>query len=68
LVDDDRDWRSVELFDCSHGDRNDRHRYDAEGGKGQAQTFQPSAPAEAMRDAIDLIRSDYARMIERWQP
>jgi hypothetical protein len=58
---------TVRLFDCSHGDRNDRHRYTFDGAKGPAETFHHGTPSEAMNDAIDLIKSTCERMIERWR-
>lgn len=60
-------WRTVVLFDCTHGDRNDRHRYTFDGVKGRPETFHHGTPSEAMNDAIDLIQDDYERMIERWR-
>jgi hypothetical protein len=63
----DDTWRTVVLFDCTHGDRNDRHRYSYDGVKAPAVIFHHGAPGEAMNDAIDLIRSTYEGMIERWQ-
>lgn len=60
-------WRTVVLFDCSHDDRNDRHRYTFDGVKGQAETFHRGTPGKAMRDATHLIRTDYRRMIEQWR-
>jgi hypothetical protein len=63
----DDDWRTVVLFDCSHDDRNDRHRYASDGAKGPAETFHGGTPGEGMRDAIDLIRTGYERIIERWR-
>ncbi|HKG39190.1 MAG TPA: hypothetical protein VKB25_09405 [Conexibacter sp.] len=60
-------WQTVVLFDCTHGDRNDRHRYSFNGVKGPAETFHWGTPGEAMRDAIHLIRAGYARMIEQWR-
>jgi hypothetical protein len=60
-------WRTVVLFDCTHGDRNDRHRFSFDGVKGPAETFHRGMPGEAMRDAIGLIRAGYERMIERWR-
>ncbi len=60
-------WTPVELFDCSHGDRNDRHRYTIDGGKGPAEPFHHGSPSEAYRAAIDLIQIDFERMIERWE-
>lgn len=60
-------WRTVVVFDCSHGDRNDRHRYSHDGVKGPAVTFHHGTPGEAMNDAIDLIRADHERIIERWR-
>jgi hypothetical protein len=67
LVELDDAWHTVVLFDCSHADRNDRHRYTFDGDKGPAETFHRGTPAEAMRDAIDLIRTTHERMIERWR-
>ncbi len=60
-------WRTVVVFDCSHGDRNDRHRYSYDGVKDPAVTFHHGTPGEAMHDAIDLIRTDHERIIERWR-
>jgi hypothetical protein len=60
-------WRTVVLFDCTHGERNDRHRYSFDGVKGAAVIFHYGSPGEAMNDAIRLIRSDHERMIERWR-
>jgi hypothetical protein len=67
LAEVDGEWRTVVLFDCSHGDRNDRHRYSFDGLKGPAETFHHGTPGEAMRDAIHLIRTSYERIIERWR-
>jgi hypothetical protein len=61
-------WRTVVLFDCTHGDRNDRHRYSFDGVKEPAVIFHHGSPGKAMNDAIDLIKADYERMIERWRP
>ena len=60
-------WRSVELFDCTHGDRNDRHRYDFDGYRHPAEVFHLGTPAEGYRTSMRLIRSEYERMIERWR-
>lgn len=62
----DEAWRPVELFDCSHGERNDRHIYAVDGTKGPARTFHHGTPGEAMRAATGLILTDYRRMIDRW--
>lgn len=67
LAEIDGAWRTVVLFDCTHGDRNDRHRYSLDGVKGPAETFHRGAPSEAMNDAIDLIKTSYGRMIEQWR-
>ena len=67
LAEIDGDWRTVVVFDCSHGDRNDRHRYTFDGIKGPAETFHSGTPSEAMNDAIDLINESHERMIERWR-
>lgn len=67
LAEVDDAWRSVVLFDCSHDDSNDRHRYSSEGVKGPAETFHRGTPGEAMREAIDLIKTTHERMIERWR-
>ncbi len=60
-------WQTVELFDCSHGDRNDRHRYSFDGVKGPAEVYHQGTPGEAMRAAFDLIRTEHGRMIDRWR-
>jgi hypothetical protein len=65
LVDDV--WRPVELFDCSHGDRNDRHRYTQGGVKLPAHVFHHGTPGEAMNTAVVLTRRNHERMIEAWQ-
>ena len=67
LAEVDGSWRTVTLFDCSHEGRIDRHRYSFDGVKGPAESFPSGTPAEAMRDAINLIRSSHERMIERWR-
>jgi len=67
LVEVDGIWQTVVLFDCSHDDRNDRHRYTSEGVKGPAETFHFGTPSEAMNDAIDLIKKSYGRMIALWR-
>jgi len=64
----DGGWRTVVVFDCSHDDRNDRHRHTFDGVKGPAETFHHGTPSEAVNDAIDLIRAEHERMIERWRP
>ena len=60
-------WQTVVVFDCSHDDRNDQHRYSYDGVKGAAVIFHHGPPGEAMSDAIDLIRTDHERIIERWR-
>ena len=68
LAEVDETWRTVVLFvDCTHGDRNDRHRYSYDGVKGPAVIFNHGTPSEAMNDTIHLIRTDHERMIERWR-
>lgn len=63
----DGEWRTVELFDCSHGDRNDHHRYDRDGYKHPATVFHYGTAAEAYRTSLVLIETEFERMIERWQ-
>jgi hypothetical protein len=63
----DSGWRPVALFDCSHDGHNDRHRYDRNGQKGPAERFHHGSPGEAMRAAVELIRTDYERMIQQWR-
>lgn len=67
LAEVDGDWRPVVLFDCSHGDRNDRHRYSFDGVKGPAEVFHHGTPGEGMRAAIALIFDAHARMIATWR-
>jgi hypothetical protein len=66
-VDEDGDWRNVRLYDCSHEGRNDRHRYSREGVKEPPYEFLDGTPALAFREAIDLIRGEYERMIQEWR-
>lgn len=61
-------WQNVVLYDCSHSGKNDRHRYSPDGRKEDAEIFHHGTAAAAFRAAVDLIRSDYERMIEQWQP
>ncbi len=67
LAEVDGEWRTVVLFDCTHGDRNDRHAHSYDGVKGPAVIFHHGTPSEAMNDAIRLIRATHERMIERWR-
>lgn len=60
--------KTVRLYDCSHADRNDMHRYTFEGVKEPPENFHYGTPAEAMRLAMDLIRGGYREMIESWRP
>jgi hypothetical protein len=46
-------WRPVVLFDCSHDDRNDRHRYSFDGLKGPAETFLHGTPGHARCHRLD---------------
>lgn len=68
LAEIDGRWLTVVVFDCSHDDRNDRHRYSFDGVKSPAETFHHGTPSEAMNDAIDLIKTTHRRIIERWRP
>lgn len=63
----DGEWRTADLFDCTHEGCNDHHRYDFDGYKHPATTFHHGMPAEAHRSSMRLIRSEFGRMIERWQ-
>jgi creatinine amidohydrolase/Fe(II)-dependent formamide hydrolase-like protein len=60
-------WQNVVLYDCSHPERNDRHRYSRDGVKGEPEPFHHGTAAQAFRAAVDLIRDSYERMIEQWQ-
>ncbi len=60
-------WQNVVLYDCSHSGKNDRHRYSRGGEKGEPEPFHQGTAAQAFRDAVELIRNDYERMIEQWQ-
>jgi hypothetical protein len=60
-------WQNVELYDCSHPGKNDRHRYSREGVKGEPENFHDGTAAEAFRAAVELIRNDFERMIEQWR-
>lgn len=67
VVEVDGERRTVELFDCTHDDVNDHHRYDRDGYKHPAVTFHFGTPAEGYRTSMWLIREEFERMIERWE-
>jgi hypothetical protein len=67
LVLEDGDWQPVRLYDQSHQDHNDMHRYSRAEGKRAPENFHPGTSGEAMRAAMDLIRDGYPRMIEAWR-
>jgi hypothetical protein len=60
-------WRNVQMFDCSHEGKIDRHRYSREGDKGPAENFHGGRVSEAFKEARELIRSDFERMIREWR-
>ncbi|MDO8188282.1 hypothetical protein Q5424_18045 [Conexibacter sp. JD483] len=58
---------TTDLFDCTHGDRNDHHRYGLDGAKQPAVVFHHGTPNEACDTSLRLIKRDFRRMIERWR-
>jgi hypothetical protein len=58
---------TTDLFDCTHGDRNDHHRYGRDGSKRPAVVFHHGTPNEACDTSLRLIKRDFRRMIERWR-
>jgi hypothetical protein len=59
-------WRSVRVYDNAHA-INDMHRYNREGVKQPAETFHRGSAGEAMRSALETVRSGYSEMIESWR-
>jgi hypothetical protein len=58
--------KAVRVYDNSHGD-HDMHRYNREGVKRAAETFHRGSASDALRIAIDAVRSGYGEMIESWR-
>jgi hypothetical protein len=58
--------RAVRVYDNAHGN-HDMHRYNREGVKQAAETFHQGSAGEAMRSAIEAVRSGYREMIESWR-
>jgi hypothetical protein len=57
---------AVRLYDNAHGN-HDMHRYNREGIKQAAETFHQGSAGEAMRSAIEAVRSGYQGLIESWR-
>ncbi len=58
--------RAVRVYDNAHRN-HDMHRYNREGVKQAAHTSHQGSAGEAMRSAIEAIRSGYEEMIEAWR-
>jgi hypothetical protein len=58
--------RAVRVYDNAH-ENHDMHRYNREGVKQAAETFHRGSAGEAMRSAIEAVRSGYREMIESWR-
>jgi hypothetical protein len=58
---------TTDLFDCTHGDRNDHHRFTRDGIKQPPVVFHHGTPNEACDTSLRLIKRDFRRMIERWR-
>lgn len=59
-------WHAVRVYDNAH-QMNDMHRYNREGEKQPAETFHGGSASEALRNAIETVRSGYGEMIESWR-
>lgn len=66
LVREHGELRAVRVYDNTHGD-HDMHRYNREGVKQAAETFHRGSASEALRSAIEAVRSGYGKMIESWR-
>lgn len=62
----DSEWRTVDLFDCTHGDRNDHHRYDRDGYKHSAVVVHHGTPAEAATSPMVVVIDEHGD--EQWLP
>ena len=58
--------KAVRVYDNTHGD-HDMHRYNRDGVKQAAETFHRGLAGEALRSAIDTVRSGHNEMIESWR-
>jgi hypothetical protein len=64
--------QTVRLFDNAHGDAaphggHHMHRYSSTGEREDPTIFHHGTAQEAMKAAIDMIRSDYEAMISLWR-
>lgn len=57
---------AVRVYDNAH-QAHDMHRYNREGVKQAAETFHQGSTGEAMRSAIEAVRSGYRGMIDSWR-
>jgi hypothetical protein len=66
LVEKHGEWHAIRVYDNAH-QINDMHRYNREGEKQPAETFHKGSAGEALRSAIETIRSGYSEMVEPWR-
>ena len=66
LVEEQDEWHAVRVYDNAH-EINDMHRYNREGEKQLAETFHGGSASEALRSAIETVRSGYGEIIESWR-
>jgi hypothetical protein len=66
LVEDQDAWHTVRVYDNAH-QIHDMHRYNRAGEKQPAETFHGGSASEALRSAIETVRSGYSEMIESWR-
>lgn len=59
-------WRAVRVYDNSHGTHH-VHRYNRDGVKQLPECVHQGSAGEALRSAIEAVRSGYTEMIESWR-
>jgi len=58
--------RAVRVYDNTH-ESHDMHRYNRDGVKQPPESFHRGSAGEALRSAIETVRSGYAEMIGSWR-
>lgn len=66
LVYDRETWCAVRVYDNTHA-THDMHRYNREGVKQLPECFHQGSVGEALRSAIEAVRSGHMEMIESWR-
>jgi len=60
------EWCAVRVYDNTHG-AHDMHRYNRDGEKQPAEYVHQGSAGEALRAAMEAVRSGHKEMIESWR-